>query len=290
MSVQTSKFGWNIPGKAVELVEVTTDWESDEDLEMGCCIYRCKNKCVVEYDCYKGGLVKYEGDFPYDSGKLYAVTNCECLAPICDECAADTPSNLTCTICGCSIDTQTVPKKTIMHDGNWRRGLGVNDRGFFFAMHHDCDMFKRKNFPGGEFIGFAQWFFLKTGTRIDMTEVNTPETRDMVDIYRLDMSKYSFLQKAFPVMNRFSAEVLREPSKLRFIRFFMTSKTVCRFLAIDSFSGNRCESVFPFLGLTKKIVERLTCAFWFFNGTHTQDLSWFFVRLIARYFQKRLRF
>jgi hypothetical protein len=127
---------------------------------------------------------------------------------------------------------------------------------------------------------------LKKHQRIDITKMLQPETLDMINRYRLDKAKYSFLLLAFHVTNSFSAEVLREPSKLRFKRFFMTSKTVCRFLSIDSFSGNRCERVFPFLGLTKKIVEKLTCAFWFFNGNQTQDLSWFFVRLIARYFQK----
>ena len=278
-------FGWHFPMRC-RIVPVH-DWDGP-DLEIQCCNVGCYRQCTMEYEYYKGGDVRFEGGDSFDSGMYYAYLTCDCFAPVCWRCIAVLSRN-GCRICGNRhVDVEKIRKSIVMEKKNTRRDL--YNRDFWFMMLDTSVRFNETNFPGGDYPDFLRWFFLKTGTRIDITKINSQEMCDMVDKFRLHKAKYSFLRLAFPVMNRFSAEVLREPSKLRFIRFFMTSETVCRFLAIDSFSGNRCAKVFPFLGLTKKIVERLTCAFWFFNGTHTQDLSWFFVRLIARYFQKRLRF
>jgi hypothetical protein len=277
MSKPPSNFGWNFPKKS-NMVNVTPDWDSDDDMKMGCCIAGCTKRCVMEFECYKGGDVKYEADTPYDSGKYFPVTECECQAPCCDDCTEDPPFNTVCRICGAVTDVETVSKKTVMHAKNWRRDS--SDRAFWFAMHFDCNEFQKQNFPRGGFTKFSQWFFKKTGERIDMTEVNTRDTCEIVDRFILQESKYSFLQRAF------SFEFPQYSSEPHFKLFLRTSQTVCRFLAIDSFSDKKLAKVYPFFGLTAKVIQTLLQHKFPRQGY----LSWFFVRLIARYFKKRCQF
>ena len=277
-------FGWKFPQSAIRIREIT---RPNTTLDLRCCNTRCMGLVSVDQRCFASNKLMWAGSGVYDPGMLVPGIDCECQAPVCDKCIKELrPAH--CNICQKqNASLRLFPKETMMSNKNWGLIYRTPHIVFFMKCHENANSFIRANFPDREdYADFSNWFFLKKHQRIDITKMLQPETLDMINRYRLDKAKYSFLLRAFPVTNSFSAEILREPSKLRFKRFFMTSKTVCRFLAIDSFSENRCESVFPFLGLTKKIVERLTCAFWFFNGNQTQDLSWFFVRLIARYFQK----
>lgn len=276
-------FGWKSPNPAILIPK--TKWPNMK-LIFQCCNTGCGKFVKVDQRYLPYEKRNLVGSGVRDPGKFVSGIDCRCQAPVCDDCFRELrPAH--CYICQeQNACLKLFPKETIMSKKNWKRVYQVPNIIFYMMCHEDAKNFIRANFPDGDYRDFSNWFFQKTKRRIDITTMLQPETLDMINRYRLHKAKYSFLLLAFHVTNSFSAEVLREPSKLRLERFCKTSKTVCRFLAIDSFSENRCESVFPFLGLTKKIVERLTCAFWFFNGNQTQDLSWFFVRLIARYFQK----
>ncbi len=281
--IPRNSFGWKSPNPAIRIREISNPGVT---LDLRCCNTGCSNSLTVDQRCLPSEKRNSVRSGVYDPRKLVPVIDCVCQAPVCENCIKEL-LHAHCKICQeQNACLKLCPKERILEKKNWKQVYRVPNIFFFMCTHEDVENFVEANFPDGDYPDFSNWFFQKTNRRIDITKMLQPETLDMINRYRLDKAKYSFLLCAFHVTNSFSAEVLREQSKLRLERFFKTSNTVCRFLAIDSFSENRCESVFPFLGLTKKIVERLTCAFWFFNGNQTQDLSWFFVRMIARYFQK----
>jgi hypothetical protein len=273
--VVLEKLDWKIPVSKV-IFERTLDWDSDDELS-GCCSVRgCPGGFVMEHACYKGGDEKWCDGTCYDSGKYYAVLTCGCKAPICDNCADDPSLNLSCRICGeKSVEPMIVSKKQVMSDK--KLNPQQKDRDFWMCMHSTWRNFVIKNFKNGhEYQKFVEWHFQKTGELLDITEFFTGEICDEVGMFKLHVSKYSFLKYAFSVSRCLGHQ---------FKQFQHTSKIVCRFLAIDSFSGTKFPNVYPFFGLTAKVIERLMQ-----NSQRRGDLSWFFVRLIARYFQKRCQF
>jgi len=248
--------------------------------DIPCSNIGCKNVCVIslEYDKSQGyNCVEYSGSC-FGTGTEFSILSCECFAPVCIECIENTDWG-NCKICGQKdVHIETIPKNDIMENHDFRYYPNLSDsKEKWMMMHQDCYYFIQENFPNGDYPNFRDWFLNKTGKRIDIEEMNTRQTCRMVHQYKLHMAKRFFASS--------SLYIFQYSHELWFKQLSEKSDSLCQFYAINSFLPKKHGKVYPFFGLTAKVVKKLM------QKTQKQrDLSHFFMRLCARYFQKRLQF
>lgn len=276
------------PCSRVEGYSKKHKWDENEDLYLKCCNKGCNNECCMEHkiDKSRGDDLIGFGNQLINTGREFTVLTCRCMAPVCYDCIVNYQSG-DCRICGeKGVNIDPVCKKTIMMG---RIFPYYDDRCFrrekWMMAHDDCDWFIEENFPDGDYPDFRDWFFIQTGKRIDIIEMNTDSTCRMVNQYKLLKVMNFLYRQNFFVSIPF--QLSQYSPELRFKRLSENSQTLCRFstIAINSFLKPTQTRVFPFFGLTAKIIKILMQ-----KTQKKDDLSLFFVRLIALYFQKRLRF
>ena len=264
-------------------------WDENENLRLKCCNIGCKNMCCVEYtiDKSRGDDLMGFGRQLINTGREFTILTCRCMAPVCYDCIEKHESG-SCRICGeKGVYIEPVWKKTIMMGRifPYYDNINCSQREKWMMAHQDCDWFIEENFPNGDYPDFRDWFFIQTGKRIDIIEMNTDSTCRIVNQYKLQKAKNFLYRQSFFVSSSF--QLSQYSPELRFKRLFENSQTLCRFstMTINSFLNRKERRVYPFLGLTAKVIKILM------QKTQKQDgLSLFFMRLIALYFQKRLRF
>ena len=283
-------------------------WDESENLIIPCSNIRCKNMCCMEHeiDERRGDDLLGFGRLLINTGTEYTVLTCRCMAPVCYDCIVNYQYG-DCRICGekdVRIDTDL--KETIMEGRDFpyfddtkcyqrEKWMMAHQNSKWFIEENfsvdiedypDVGNYSDKDYPDiGNYPDFREWFFKQTGRRIDIIEMNTISTARMVNEYKLLKVMNFLYRQNFFVSIPF--QLSQYSPELRFKRLSENSQTLCRFstIAINSFLKPTQTRVYPFFGLTAKIIKILMQ-----KTQKKDDLSLFFVRLIALYFQKRLRF
>ena len=163
------------------------DWD-ERDLEGQCSTLGCQDAIKVEFDVYSEKvepILKEIGGCVYNSRKYFAVLDCFCHAPVCDNCSAK-GSTVTCRICGERGDIIIVYKRDVFHIQNEFRRF--SNRYFWMMTHTDANKCIEKNL-GPYYSDFVNYYRGKGGD-IDIRELNSHEMCQEMDNF-----KYSSLEE-----------------------------------------------------------------------------------------------
>lgn len=165
-----------------------------------CCTvreYYCWNDSSPTFPCFAQGCSKpvkvkykiYTEETPprrkpvcddwYNNRRFYAVFDCKCQAPMCDDCSKRYAWR-TCRICGQNADIKIVFKRDIMSEKNTTSEPG---RAYWLMKLTEFETFKNENL-GLHYPKFLEWF-LARGRVIDFTEMNSDAMCEQVIQFKL---------------------------------------------------------------------------------------------------------
>jgi hypothetical protein len=275
-----SKFVWVPP--LCSTIDGCDCWD-ESDLRVPCSVNGCIETAKAKYCWYKEGVKprwkQYGDDCHYDSSCYYAVLDCGCQAPVCDECAIDCSGH--CRLCGQVVDTEIVSKGSIMKGDNWR---DESNRGFWMMIHTDANDFIDTNL-GKNWSFFLSWF-LANGGEIDITEINTDDMCDKVSDFKLFCLKWVFLRSTSAFTKRIPLAPVASIFNPRFDIFMRESAGFLGSLRIIIFRKKDLER-YRFFGFMMKMIAKITRdSVVYIGGRENQIFAACFRRFYARLLTK----
>ena len=156
-------------------------WD-DSSPTFRCFAQGCSKEVKVKYKIYTretSPRLKPICDDLYNNRRFYAVLDCKCQAPVCDNCSRRYAWR-TCRICGQNADIEIVFKRNIMSEKNTTR---EPCRAYWLMKLTDAETFKNENL-GLHYPKFLEWF-LARGRVIDFTEMNSDAMCEHVTQFKL---------------------------------------------------------------------------------------------------------
>jgi hypothetical protein len=276
-----SKFVWVPP--LCRVISGYDDWD-ESDPEFPCFVNGCRNIVELEYFFYKEGCtpdLKQVGKYTYDSRRYYAVLNCGCQAPVCEDCSAECSFG-PCRVCGQEADIDIEFKGLIMEDKNWLEG--ETNRGFWMMILTDAEQFIEENI-GRNYPFFLKWY-LAQGGEIDITEMNTPKMCKYISDFKLFCLKWVFLKSTFAVIRQISVAPLASICDPRLDIFMKQSAEFLGSLRFIIFRKKDLER-YRFFGFMMKMIAKITRdTVVYIGGRENQIFATYLRRFYARLLTK----